>query len=152
MLTKEPIRVILDSSFLFIPAQFNVDIFEELARVLNQRYEPIILSPTYKELQRIAESGSTKLRRQAALALKLAQKCVQIDVERGYRESHDDVVARVASEKAWCVATNDRALRKKLRNKNVPVIYLRQKSHLAVDGVAQVTLLPPKNDNASKTF
>jgi rRNA-processing protein FCF1 len=149
---KEPIRVILDSSFLFIPGQFNVGIFEELARLLSRRYEPIVLSPTYEELQRIVESGSPKRRRQAALALRLAQKCVQIDVERGCGESHDDVVARVASEKSWCVATNDRALRKKLRNKNVPVVYLRQKSRLALDGVAQGALLPPKNDNASKAF
>jgi rRNA-processing protein FCF1 len=126
--------VILDSSFLFIPSQFNIDIFEELAIVLNRRFEPVILSSTYKELQRIAESGSTKLRRQATLALKFAQKYREIDVEKDSAESHDSVIVRVASEMECCVATNDRALRRRLRRINVPVIYLRQKSHLSVDG------------------
>jgi len=131
---KKPLKVILDSSFLFIPSQFNIDIFEELAKVLNRRFEPIILSSTYKELQKIAETGSTKVRRQAAFALKFAQRCRQIEVEKGVGESHDTVIVRAASEMACCVATNDRELRKRLRRINVPVVYLRQKSHLAVDG------------------
>ncbi|MCK4478725.1 DNA-binding protein [Candidatus Bathyarchaeota archaeon] len=132
--SRKVLRVILDSSFLFIPCQFNVDIFEELAKILNRRFEPIILSPTYKELQRITESRSTKLRRQATFALKFTQKCRQIAAERDEGESHDDIIVRVSTELNCCVATNDRVLRKRLRRKNVPVIYLRQKSHLAVDG------------------
>lgn len=132
--SRTPLRVILDSSFLFIPSQFSIDIFEELATVLNRRFELVILSPTYKELQRIAESGTPKLCRQATLALKFAQKCRTIDVEKGNTESHDSVIVRVASEMECCVATNDRALRRRLRRINVPVIYLRQKSRLAVDG------------------
>lgn len=132
--SKKTLKVILDSSFLFIPSQFTIDIFEELAKILNRRFEPVILSPTCNELQKIAKSRSTKLRRQAAFALKFAQKCRQVDVEKGDRESHDDVIVRVASEMTCCVATNDRALRRRLRRINVPVIYLRQKSRLAVDG------------------
>lgn len=135
MSPKKPANVILDSSILFVPSQFGVDIFEELAKVINRRFEPIMLSPTYEELQRIAQSGSMKLRRQAALALKLAQKCHQVSVEKEARESHDDVIVRVASERAWCVATNDRDLRKRLRSISVPVVHMRQKSHLALDGV-----------------
>ena len=132
--SRKTLKVILDSSFLFIPIQFNVDIFEELATVLNQRFEPIILSPTHKELQKIAESGSPKMRRQAAFALRFAQGCHQIGVEKGLEESHDDVIVRVAAEMKYCVATNDKNLRKSLRRMSVPVIYLRQKSRLAVDG------------------
>lgn len=132
--SKKGLEVILDSSFLFIPSQFKVDIFEELGTVLNRRFEPIILSPTYKELQRITESKSAKLRRQATFALKFAQKCRQINVKKGDRESHDDVIVRVASAMTCCVATNDGALRERLRRMNIAVIYLRQKSRLALNG------------------
>jgi len=132
---KKPVRVIFDSSFLFIPSQFKIDIFEELEKVLNRRFEPTILSSTYQELQKIAKGRSTKLQRQSAFALKLAQKCRQIKVEKDSDESYDDVIVRGASELGYSVATNDKALRKKLRRKNVAVIFLRQKSHLAVDGV-----------------
>ncbi len=131
---RKPLGVILDSSFLFIPSQFHMDIYEELAKLLNRRFEPIILSPTIDELQKIAEGGSTKLRKQAALALEFAKKCRQLGAVKGEDEPHDDVIIRVASETTSYVATNDRALRKRLRDAKVPVIYLRQKSRLAVEG------------------
>ena len=136
MPARKPVKVILDSSFLFVPSQFHLDIFEELAELLNRTFEPIVLSPTHEELQRIADGSSAKLRKQAVFALRLAQKCRQVEAVRGDEESHDDMIIRVALETASYVATNDRALRKRLRSKSVPVIYLRQKSRLALDGIS----------------
>lgn len=127
-------KVILDSNFLFIPSQFQVDIFEELSRLLSQRHDPVILSPTRKELLRKAEKGSPKMRKKASLALEFAEKCHLIDVEQSVEETPDDVIVRVASEWKCPVATNDRTLRKRLRNISVPVIYLRQKSRLEMEG------------------
>jgi rRNA-processing protein FCF1 len=103
-------------------------------KLLNQRFEPILLSPTYKELQKIAEKGSPKIRKHVSLALKLAEKCRIVMVEQRFEETHDDVVVRVAAEWRCPVATNDRALRKRLRDINVTVIYLRQRSHLEMEG------------------
>lgn len=131
------VKVILDSNFLFIPSQFQIDIFEGLMALLNQKFEPIILSPTHKELQRIAESGPPKMRRQALLALRLAEKCRVVEVEQGFRETPDDVIARVAAEWRCPVATNDRALRKRLRDNNVPIVYLRQRARLEMEGSIQ---------------
>lgn len=131
------VKVILDSNFLFIPSQFQIDIFEGLMALLNQKFEPIILSPTHKELQRIAESGPPKMRRQALLALRLAEKCRVVEVEQGFRETPDDVIARVAAEWRCPVATNDRALRKRLRDRNVPIVYLRQRARLEMEGSIQ---------------
>ena len=132
---RKTLRIILDSSFLFIPSQFNIDIFEELANTLNQRFELIILSSTGEELEKIVKSKSIKLQRQAALALIFAQKCRRFDVKKGENESNDDMIVRVASDLKCSVGTNDRDLRKRLRRINLPVIYLRQKSRLVVDGV-----------------
>jgi len=131
---KKIIRVIFDSNFLFIPSQFQLDIFEELTNLLSQRFEPVLLSPTYKELLKIAEKGSPKKRKQASLALKLAEKCRLVHVEKGLEETHDDVIVRVASEWRCPVATNDRELRKRLRNMGVPVIFLRQRRRLELEG------------------
>lgn len=128
------IKVILDANFLFISSQFQIDIFDELMNLLNQRFDSILLSPTYKELQKIAEKGSPKIRQHASLALKLAEKCRIVMVEQGFEETHDDVIVRVAAEWKCPVATNDQALRKRLRNINVSVIYLRQRSHLEMEG------------------
>lgn len=128
------LKVILDSNFLFVPSKFKLDIFEGLTNLLGQRYTPILLSPTHRELLKIAEKGSPKMRRHASLALKLAEKCEVVPVEQGYEETHDDVIVRVASEWRCPVATNDGALRKRLRNISVPVIYLRQMSRLEMEG------------------
>ena len=133
-ISKEKLKVILDSNFLFIPSQFHLNIFEELANLLNQRFEPILLSSTQKELQGLAESNSPKKQKQAQLALRLAEKCRVVRVEKGLREAYDDVIVRVAAEWKSPVATNDRELRRRLRNLGVPVIFLRQKQRLELEG------------------
>lgn len=74
------------------------------------------------------------MRQYASLALKLAEKCRVVRVEQGFEETHDDVIVRVAKDWGCPVATNDRELRKRLRIISVPVVYLRQKSHLEVEG------------------
>ena len=128
-------KVILDSNFLFVPLQFKIDIFEGITNLLNQRFEPIILSPIRRELQKMTEKSPPKLRKQASVALKLAEKCSIIDVEKNEEETNDDVIVRVATQLGKCpVATNDRELRKRLRNINIPVIYLRQKSRFELEG------------------
>jgi rRNA-processing protein FCF1 len=131
---EEPLKVVLDANFFFVPSQFNLDIFEELANLLNQRFEPILLSSTQKELQTLAESNSPKKRKQARLALRLAEKCRTVPAEKGLRETYDDVIVRVAAEWNSPVATNDRELRRRLRNLGVPVIFLRQKRRLELEG------------------
>lgn len=128
------LKVILDANFLFIPLQFNVDIFDELSKLLNRRYELVILSSTQKELKGLTESSSQKIQKQALLALSLAKKCSFVNIEKSQNESYDDVIVRIASEWKVPVGTNDRDLRKRLRKNGTPVIFLRQKSHFEMFG------------------
>ena len=131
---KEEIKVILDTNFFFVPSQFNLNIFEELAELLNQRFTPILLSSTHKELQGLTKSSSLKEQKQAQLALSLAEKCRSVTTEKASDETYDDVIVRVAAAWKAPVATNDRELRKRLRKVGVSVIFLRQKHRLALDG------------------
>jgi hypothetical protein len=128
------IKVILDSNFFFIPSQFKIDIFEELMNLLNQRFEPILLSSTFQELRSMAEKGSSKRRKQASLALELAEKCRLINIEKETGETNDDVILRIATQWKSPVATNDRELRRRLRAQDIPVIFLRGKSRLELEG------------------
>lgn len=128
------LKVILDSNFLFIPAKFQIDVFEDLAKLLNQRFEPVLLSSIYQELKTMAEKGAPSRRRQASLALKLAEKCKLVNVEKHVEETNDDVILRIAILWKSPVATNDRELRRKLRARAIPVIYLRSKNRLELEG------------------
>jgi len=85
----------------------------------------------------MAEKGSPKMRQQVSMALRLTEKCKVVNVERQADETSDDVIVRAASEWKCPVATNDSELRRRLRHINVPVIYLRQKSRLEMEGGMQ---------------
>lgn len=125
------LRIILDSNFLFIPIQFRVDVLKELERVTNRRVEAVLLSPIYKELKTL--SRKWKVKRQVQAALKYAEKLKILNYETKPDETIDDFILRLASKWKCPVATNDRTLRKRLRDINIPVIYLRQKSHLEIE-------------------
>lgn len=131
---NEPVKVVLDANFFFVSSQFTVDVFEELANLLNRSFEPVLLSSTLAELQGLVESSSPKQRSQALLALRLAEKCRFVSVEKSSDETYDDVVVRVAAEWRCPVATNDRELRGRLRKVGVPVIFSRQRKRLDVEG------------------
>lgn len=126
--------IILDANALFVPVQFKIDLLEELKELLNRNFEPILLSPTRRELERIAVQGSSEMRKQAEYALKLAEKCTFLKVQQEKNTPTDDLIVQVASKHKYAVFTNDRQLRNRLRDINVPVIYVRQKSRLEIDG------------------
>jgi len=133
---KESLKVIVDSNALFAPLQFKVDVFSELGRLLNRRFELVLLSPVRRELEMLAGKGSPKTRKMAGYALKLAEKCKYVELDGdAAEEAVDDVILRVAGEWKAPVFTNDAELRRKLRDISVPVIYLRQKSRLEIDGM-----------------
>jgi hypothetical protein len=131
---KERLKIVLDSNALFVPLQFRIDIFEELKNLLNRNFELVLLSPIQRELERMAKTGTFKIAKDASYALKLAKKCTLVEVNAHSFSSPDDTIVEMAREWNCTVFTNDRLLRKRLRNINVPVIYVRQKSHLEIDG------------------
>ncbi len=131
---KDKLKVILDANALFVPLKFKIDIFEELKTLLNRNLELVLLQPIKKELEKTAEKGAPKTRKEANYALKLAEKCTLIKLDEKFVGSPDDAIVKVAGEWKCPVFTNDKALRKRLRDISVPVIYVRQKSQLEIDG------------------
>ena len=123
-------QIIADTSFLMIPGLFNVDILGELNRLLEQPHELVIPSPVLQELRRISERGKPKEQTAAKIGLILAKRGTVTKV----KGAADKVILNLALKGCYMVGTIDAALRKELRRCGAPVIYLRQKSHLAIDG------------------
>ena len=132
---KEKLKIIIDSNALFIPIQFKLDLFFELEKLLKRNFELIILSPIKQELEILSEKGPLKNRKAAKFALEIAQKCSYAQTNYLENVPVDDIIIEIARKWGTPVFTNDRQLRKKLRDISVPVIYLRQKSHLEIDGM-----------------
>jgi hypothetical protein len=131
---KQPLKVIADSNALFIPIEFKIDIFAELSRLLNRSYELVLLSPVKRELETLTQKSSPKTRKNAAFALSLAEKLTYVKIQEKPNEPTDDAIIRIAKQWKTLVFTNDKQLRQKLKDISVPVIYLRQKSRLEIDG------------------
>jgi rRNA-processing protein FCF1 len=129
------LKVILDSNALFVPLEFKIDIFEALKQLLNRNVEFILLSSVKRELEILATKETPKIRREALFALKLSEKCKYVPVDNDERITTDDAIVRVAKNWNSPVFTNDIQLKKKLRDISVPVIYVRQKSRLDIDGM-----------------
>lgn len=127
--------VILDSNFLFIPLRFGVDIFEELQRLLGKLPRCIVPKPIIEELKLLRPEAKPSFKKELDFALDLAGRCEVLEENPRYGEPVDDFVLRLAVSNGWLVATNDSDLRRRLREVGVPIIYLRQRAYLEIDGL-----------------
>jgi rRNA-processing protein FCF1 len=116
------------------PFQFHIDIFEELEYLLQKKVDFIVPSSVKLELTSISSRGGEGAA-EASLALQLASRCRVVDVTLQPQETVDDAIVKAAQKLGAVVATNDIELKKRLRDINVPVVYLRDKSKLEVEGV-----------------
>ncbi|HII85902.1 TPA: nucleotide-binding protein [Candidatus Bathyarchaeota archaeon] len=129
------LRIIMDANAFFVPLQFKIDLKNELEELLNRNFELILLSIVKQELTTLARKGSPLERKNAEYALKIAEKCIYIDLKPSTPALVDEIIVSSAKDLKAIVFTNDRQLRKRLRDISVPVIYVRQKSRLQIDGM-----------------
>jgi len=129
-----PVKVILDSNFLMIPFQFHIDIFQEIEYLLQKKVDFIVPSAVKQELTSISARGGEGSS-EASLALQLASRCRVVEVSLQPEETVDDAIVKAAQKLSAVVATNDIELKKKLRGMLVPVVIMRDKSKLEIEGV-----------------
>jgi uncharacterized protein len=132
---KVPLKIVVDSNALFVPLQFKIDIFTDLEKLLNRNIELILISPVKHELEMLTKKRSPDIVKKAKFALNLSGKCTYVKVPEKKLEPTDDAILRIAKQWNSPVFTNDKVLKKKLRDISVPVIYVRQKSRLEIDGL-----------------
>ena len=130
------IKVIFDTNFLMHALDFKGDIFQAIEDTVNQRIEKIILSPVLEEIQHLTVCGSNKINRRAKKTLELIQdkslKFKIIDIQWQTSTEVDQVIATYARKNQCYIATNDKELRKTLRKAGIPMIFIRQRSRIAV--------------------
>ncbi len=115
-------------------AQFHVDVVSELEKILPS-CKLLVPTAVLNELSRIKNRTKGKNKIAASIAIKIATSSpiVVLEMELNHGESVDDSLLRL-SEKSRLLCTNDRELRIKAREKDINVIFLRQRRYLDVDG------------------
>lgn len=112
-----------------IPFQFGVDIFDELNRLLDVKYEICVTEGVIKELERMSAGGRAR-GKFAREALKIAGGLKKIG--SGMLDVDEELVSFASKDVLVC--TNDKVLKERIRKKRAPVIYLKQKKYLAIEG------------------
>ncbi|MFQ6136658.1 MAG: PIN domain-containing protein [Candidatus Hydrothermarchaeales archaeon] len=128
---KAKTKVILDSNFLMLPFQFNIDIVAEIDRILGGGYEISVPRGVLQELHYMSfKAENLNDRKMAKMAIEFGGR---FNIIEGEAEDADEAIASLADEDT-IVCTNDRALKSRLRRLGVPVMYLRQKNRLELEG------------------
>jgi rRNA-processing protein FCF1 len=116
-----------------VPGEFGVDIFEEIDRIVDRDYELITSEPVKWELQNISKNKGEE-GKAAKIALMLMDKN-SVEVYETSNKTGDASIIEVARGKEGpVIATNDKGLKKQFRERSIPVIYLRTKDHLELEG------------------
>lgn len=117
-----PREVLLDTNALMLPHQSRIDIFAELERLGFGK--PLVPKGVLRELESIAAAGSPRDRTAARVGMELATTRCEIIPGEG---AVDDLLAKIALERGTAVATNDKALKRRLKKVGVPLVYPRKK-------------------------
>jgi rRNA-processing protein FCF1 len=123
-------KVVLDTNFLMIPGQFKVDIFEELKRIISFPYDVCVFSATIDELNEISTKNSRD-KNNAKIALNLIKQ-KNLKTLQGSGSYTDDIILNNVDTKC-IVCTQDKALKRLLKQKGIQIITLKSKKYLAFE-------------------
>ncbi len=113
-------KIILDTNFLL--SKF--DFFSELERICDFKYQIFILDKTIEELK------NKKLEKLAKDIIK--KKEIKV-IKTEKNKSTDNLLLDLAEKEKFIVATQDKELKQKLKQKDIKIITIRQKTHLKFD-------------------
>lgn len=113
-------QVVLDTNALMMPVEAEVRLFEELDRLLDS-YEAIVPEAVLAELEALAEGAGTE-----AVAASVGQDLAGRARTVGHTAAYaDDAIVEVARDHDAIAVTNDRPLKRRLTEAEIPVIGLR---------------------------
>jgi len=111
-----------------MPAQFQIDLFEELRTILGG-FEPVVLKRVIDELDGLSkQKGQTGAA--ARLGLSLGRTCIIADGSDLKTGSVDEQVVEYAAHNGCLVVTNDRRIRDELFTRGIGVISMRKQKKL----------------------
>lgn len=129
-------KIYLDTNFVIKCIEWKIDFIGELERICDFKYEIILLDNVMDELSAIAAEGGKK-KEIVNVGLLVLSKNGAKNVPSGEKGLVDDILVKLAT-KNDIVATQDQDLKRRLKEKNVSVIIIREKGYLELVGRASI--------------
>ncbi|MEK6849420.1 MAG: PIN domain-containing protein [Nanoarchaeota archaeon] len=119
-------KIFLDTNFVLDTVLWKIDLFGELRRVCDFAYEIILLSNVRDEIKKIQGLGG-KRKEVATVALLILDKN---NVKSMKAKGHVDDSLVQLTELGDIVATQDKDLKRRLKEKQIGSIIIREKGYL----------------------
>ncbi len=129
-----PVTVCFDTSLLMMAAKFHIDVVSEAERVVQKRVDFAVPELVVRELERLAKSPGPP-GRDARVALELISTRQIHRMATAERSNADRALIEASKRPNLVVATADSDLRRTIRDDRKPVIFLREKAKLELDGI-----------------
>jgi len=120
--------VILDSNAIMMLFEFSINLEDELTRLIG-KYHILVPKPVLRELKYLSEKGKGTKKINAKSSLKLIERYEIAEIDE---KTVDDSVLSLAEKTNGIVFTNDKELKKRLKEKSYQVIFLRSKKKLTI--------------------
>ena len=126
-------KIILDTNFLLIPGEFRVDIFEEIKRIMPEKYNVYIIDKTEDELLNLIKTKrKIKIKTAAKIGLQLIKRYNIKKIKTTAPYHVDRLILEQVKKEKYVVATQDANLKRKLKAKKIQRIVLRKKQYLEI--------------------
>ena len=122
-------KIAFDTNMLLAIGQLHVDIISEARKLFGGNAVFTIPKQVLQELKDL-EKGDKKMSKAVKIALREIENKIEITDKEA--SNADQALAKMAKE-GYTIATNDSALRKRIKGFGGKVIYLRQRRFLKMD-------------------
>jgi rRNA-processing protein FCF1 len=122
-------KVVLDTNMLLAIGELKIDVFSGIEEEIGKT-EFFVPEEVIQELKKLKEENKTK-KKNAVIAEKLIEKkCIILN--KGENKNADEKMMELAG-KGFIIATNDKELRKKIKNNGFKTAFVRQKKVIVVE-------------------
>jgi len=123
-------KIVLDTNFLMAIYDLKIDVFEEIFKVCDFKYELYVLEGSIQELERFIKGNLLSKKQAALFAMKILKNKEVKVLESDFKGSVDDQLVDLVD---YIIATVDKDLRKRLKEKGVKILTIRQKKYVVAE-------------------
>ena len=115
------VKIIMDTNFVIIPFLFKVDIYSEITRLVDEKYELCFPDICEAELAKLKECKASK-----ALMETKNVKIIKVDRIKNV----DNSIIEYAKKEKSIIATQDQGIKRIAKQENLEILTLRSKKYL----------------------